>query len=97
MPIIFPGLDGPAALLVGVLLLWFAIYLVEIYKAVNTYRQGRAQHKTMGEAIIRNELMRHGRAIAEANARRTQERDLDTPLDPDHPYWCEAEQAVLRG
>ena len=82
-------------LLLAVLLVMYGV--VRSIQVFNDFKRGRALHTAQGEAIVRYEIMRHGAVIAEANKRRIQLRDFDTPLDPDHPYWREAEQAVLRG
>lgn len=56
------------------LALWVAYYLVRSIEAFGEFKRGRALHTAVGVAIVRNETMRHGRAIAHANAWRSEVR-----------------------
>jgi hypothetical protein len=70
------------------LALWIAYYLVRCISAFAHLQEGRGLADKRGAEVLRNETMRHGRAIAAANDWRnaiSQERE------------DEARQAVERG
>lgn len=72
-------------LLLAAWIIWYALRAAEAFKS---FKRGRALHTAHGAVLVRNETIRHGRAVAAANDWRqaiSQERE------------DEARQAVLRG
>lgn len=81
-----------AALGIIVLALFVAYWMIRTIAAFNAYERGRADHKAIGLRIVQDEVRRHGRAVADAQAWAAKHH-----AQFDATRQREAQQAVARG